>query len=152
MTRAPVPPFTRTTAAQKVQAAEDAWNTRDPQKVAGAYTPDTQWRNRSEFLFGRAEVVSFLQRKWETELDYALRKSLWAFTDDRIAVRFQYEWRDVDGRWWRSYGNENWEFDAEGYMRRREASINDVAIAESDRRIFGSRGDDERGREIPLGL
>jgi nuclear transport factor 2 (NTF2) superfamily protein len=152
MSRPPVPPFTAETAAQKVQAAEDAWNTRDPEKVASAYTSDTQWRNRSEFVSGRDEVVAFLQRKWATEHDYALRKSLWAFTDDRIAVRFQYEWRDDGGQWWRSYGNENWEFDAAGYMRRREASINDVAIDEQDRRIRGPRGEGERGQEIPLGL
>ena len=152
MTRPPVPPFTAETAAQKVQAAEDAWNTRDPEKVAAAYTPDTQWRNRSDFVSGRAEVVAFLQRKWATEHNYALRKSLWAFTDDRIAVRFQYEWSDDQGQWWRSYGNENWEFDADGYMRRREASINDVAIEEQDRRIRGARGEDERGQDMPLGL
>ena len=148
--RPPVPPFTAETAAQKVQAAEDAWNTRDPDRVAAAYTPDTRWRNRSEFLTGRDEVRAFLVRKWEQELDYALRKSLWAFTDDRIAVRFQYEWRDAAGQWYRSYGNENWEFDAEGYMRRREASINDVAISESERRIVGPRPDDERGGDLPL--
>ena len=151
MSRPPVPPFTAETAAQKVQAAEDAWNTRDPEKVAAAYTPDTQWRNRSEFVSGRGEVVAFLRRKWATEQDYALRKSLWAFTEDRIAVRFQYEWRDEAGQWWRSYGNENWEFDADGYMRRREASINDVAIDEADRRIRGPRGDNERGDGLPLG-
>jgi len=150
MTRPPVPPFTEETARQKVQAAEDAWNTRDPARVSAAYTPDTVWRNRSEFLTGRDEVQAFLTRKWERELDYALRKSLWAFTERRIAVRFQYEWHDADGQWWRSYGNENWEFDDEGYMARREASINDVAIEESDRRIFGPRPDDERGVDIPL--
>ncbi len=148
--RQPVPPFTEQTARQKVQAAEDAWNTRDPERVAAAYTPDTVWRNRSEFLRGRDEVVAFLRRKWEREMDYALRKSLWAFTGDRIAVRFQYEWHDAEGRWWRSYGNENWEFDAEGYMRRREASINDVPIEPGDRRIFGARTDAERDLEIPL--
>ena len=148
--RPPVPPFTAETAAQKVQAAEDAWNTRDPRKVAAAYTPDTVWRNRSEFLTGRAQVEAFLQRKWSVEQDYALRKALWAFTDDRIAVRFQYEWRDADGQWWRSYGNENWEFDADGYMRRREASINDVAIDEADRRIRGPRTEAERDDELPL--
>jgi nuclear transport factor 2 (NTF2) superfamily protein len=148
--RQPVPPFTEQTARQKVQAAEDAWNTRDPERVAAAYTPDTVWRNRSEFLRGRDEVVGFLRRKWERELDYALRKSLWAFTGDRIAVRFQYEWRDAEGQWWRSHGNENWEFDAEGYMRRREASINDVPIEPGDRRIFGARTDAERDLEIPL--
>ena len=148
--RPPVPPFTAETAAQKVQAAEDAWNTRDPAKVAAAYTVDTEWRNRSEFLTGRAEVEAFLTRKWQREHEYALRKSLWAFTDDRIAVRFQYEWRDDDGQWWRSHGNENWEFDAEGYMRRREASINDVAIDASERRIHGARPDAERGADLPL--
>ena len=148
MTRPPVPPFDEESARRKVQAAEDAWNTRDPEKVAAAYTPDTRWRNRDEFLEGREEVVAFLRRKWEREQDYALRKALWAFSDDRIAVRFQYEWRDADGQWWRSYGNEHWEFDAEGYMRRREASIDDVAIGESERRIRGPRDGDED--EIPL--
>ena len=148
--RPPLPPFTEATARQKVQAAEDAWNTRDPQRVAAAYTPDTRWRNRSEFLTGREQVEAFLTRKWERELDYALRKELWAFSADRIAVRFQYEWRDAEGRWWRSYGNENWEFDSEGYMRRREASINDVAIQESERRITGPRSEAERGAGIPL--
>jgi nuclear transport factor 2 (NTF2) superfamily protein len=108
------------------------------------------WRNRSEFLHGRDQVVAFLRRKWDRELDYALRKSLWAFTGDRIAVRFQYEWQDAEGRWWRSHGNENWEFDAEGYMRRREASINDVPIDEADRRIHGPRSDAERDEDIPL--
>jgi nuclear transport factor 2 (NTF2) superfamily protein len=145
-----VPPFTEETARQKVQAAEDAWNTRDPERVAGAYTPDSVWRNRSEFLTGRAEIEEFLKRKWARELDYALRKDLWAFTADRIAVRFQYEWHDADGQWWRSYGNENWEFDADGYMRRREASINDVAIDEAERRIRGPRPAQERGAGIPL--
>jgi nuclear transport factor 2 (NTF2) superfamily protein len=148
--RPPVPPFNEETARQKVQAAEDAWNTRDPEKVAGAYTPDSQWRNRDEFVTGRDEIVAFLQRKWGRELEYALRKDLWAFTEDRIAVRFQYESRDESGQWWRSYGNELWEFDAEGYMRRREASINDVAIDESDRRIFGPRPESERGVSPPL--
>ncbi len=148
--RQPVPPFTEQTARQKVQAAEDAWNTRDAERVAAAYTPDTVWRNRSEFLRGRDEVVAFLRRKWERELDYALRKSLWAFTGDRIAVRFQYEWHDAEGQWWRSHGNENWQFDGEGYMRRREASINDVPIEPGDRRIFGARTDAERDLEIPL--
>jgi uncharacterized protein len=148
--RPPFPPFDAGTAAEKVQAAEDAWNTRDPERVAQAYTEDTRWRNRSELLLGRAAVVEFLTRKWRTELDYALRKQLWAFTDDRIAVRFQYEWHDHEGRWWRSYGNEQWEFTAEGLMRRREASINDVAIEESERRIFGPRPDADRGVDIPL--
>src|ERR671928_1506230 len=142
--RPPVPPFTEETARQKVQAAEDAWNTRDAERVAGAYSEDSQWRNRDEFLTGRAEIVAFLTRKWERELDYALRKDLWAFTADRIAVRFQYESRDSSGRWWRSYGNEQWEFDEQGYMRRREASINDVPIDEGDRRIFGPRPGAER--------
>jgi nuclear transport factor 2 (NTF2) superfamily protein len=150
MTRPPLPPFDAATAAKKVQAAEDAWNTREPERVAAAYTPDTVWRNRSEFVHGRDEVVAFLTRKWERELDYALRKSLWAFTDDHIAVRFQYEWHDADGQWWRSYGNENWEFDADGYMARREASINDVAIAADERRIFGARPAEEAGELIPL--
>ncbi len=148
--RPPVPPFTEETARQKVQAAEDAWNTRDPEKVAAAYTVDSQWRNRSEFVAGRDEIVAFLTRKWSREIEYALRKDLWAFTDDRIAVRFQYESRDESGQWWRSYGNELWEFDAEGYMRRREASINDVAINESDRRIFGPRPESEQGVSPPL--
>jgi uncharacterized protein len=148
--RPPVPPFNEETARQKVQAAEDAWNTRDPEKVAGAYTVDSQWRNRSEFVTGREEIVAFLTRKWDRELEYALRKDLWAFTEDRIAVRFQYESRDESGQWWRSYGNELWEFDAEGYMRRREASINDVAINESERRIFGPRPESERGVSPPL--
>ena len=148
--RPPVPPFTEETARQKVQAAEDAWNTRDPERVAGAYTEDSQWRNRDEFISGRAEIVSFLTRKWARELDYALRKDLWAFTDNRIAVRFQYESRDGDGRWWRSYGNEQWEFTEDGYMRRREASINDVRIDESERRIFGPRPVAEHGQPIPL--
>src|SRR4051794_38866330 len=137
--RPPLPPFTRETAAQKVQAAEDAWNSRDPERVAGAYTEESVWRNRGVFVTGRAEIVAFLTQKWERELDYALRKSLWAFADDRIAVRFQYESRDSEGRWWRSYGNELWEFDEHGLMRRREASINDVQIEEAERRIFGPR-------------
>jgi uncharacterized protein len=148
--RPPLPPFTRDTAAQKVQAAEDAWNTHDPQRVAGAYTEDSVWRHRDQFVTGRAAIVEFLTRRWERELDYALRKSLWAFTDDRIGVRFQYECRDVDGQWWHSYGNEMWEFDEHGFMRRREASINDLRIAEADRRIFGPRPEEERGVEIPL--
>jgi nuclear transport factor 2 (NTF2) superfamily protein len=148
--RAPVPPFDAETARQKVQAAEDAWNTRDPQRVAAAYTPDSVWRNRSTFLTGRPAIEAFLADKWARELDYALRKQLWAFTDDRIAVRFQYEWHDADGQWWRSYGNENWEFDDQGYMRRREASINDVAIDASERRISGPRSDSERSTDVPL--
>ena len=148
--RPPVPPFSREDAVRKVRAAEDAWNTRDPERVAGAYTEDSQWRNREEFLTGRAEIVAFLTGKWQKELEYVLRKSLWAFTDDRIAVRFQYEWHDASGQWFRSHGNENWEFDEHGYMRRREASINDVPIREKDRRRRGPRSDDERGVEIPL--
>ncbi|RZS87600.1 hypothetical protein EV189_3034 [Motilibacter rhizosphaerae] len=148
--RPPLPPFDEASARQKVQAAEDAWNTRDPERVAAAYTPDTVWRNRDEFLQGTAEVVAFLTRKWERERDYALRKSLWAFGDDRIAVRFQYEWHDADGRTWRSYGNELWEFDELGLMRRREASINDVEIAAADRCILGPRPEAERGADLPL--
>jgi len=148
--RPPLPPFTRETAAQKVQAAEDAWNTRDPERVAGAYTEDSVWRNRDTFINGRAEIVAFLTRKWERELDYALRKNLWAFDENRIAVRFQYECHDREGNWWRSYGNELWEFDEHGLMRRREASINDVAIEEQDRRVHGPRPEDERGVEFPL--
>ncbi|MEU2898234.1 MULTISPECIES: nuclear transport factor 2 family protein [Streptomyces] len=148
--RPPYPPFTRETALRKVQAAEDAWNTRDPHRVALAYTPDSRWRNRDTFLSGREEIVAFLTRKWERELDYALRKSLWGFHENRIAVRFQYEWHDAEGRWWRSYGNELWEFDERGLMRRREASINDVAIREADRRIHGPRPGDEHGADIPL--
>ncbi|MFF0775832.1 nuclear transport factor 2 family protein [Nonomuraea wenchangensis] len=143
MTRPPVPPFTEETARIKVQAAEDAWNTRDPDRVALAYTEDSVWRNRDEFLQGRDEIRAFLRRKWDRELDYALRKELWAVSGDRIAVRFQYESRDPSGQWWRSYGNEQWEFDEEGLMRRREASINDVRIEESERRILGSRHDPE---------
>ena len=148
--RPPFPPFDAASAAAKVQAAEDAWNSRDPQRVSLAYTEDTVWRNRDRFLTGRAEVVAFLTEKWARELDYALRKSLWSFTEDRIAVRFQYEWHDADGQWWRSYGNELWEFDEQGLMRRREASINDVPITEADRRITGPRPEAERGRDVPL--
>ena len=148
--RPPVPPFNEDTARQKVQAAEDAWNTRDPERVAAAYTEDSQWRNRDEFLHGRAAIVEFLTRKWARELDYALRKDLWAFSGDRIAVRFQYECRDAGGQWWRSYGNEQWEFDEQGYMRRREASINDVPIRETDRRVFGPRTESEHGAALPL--
>ena len=148
--RPPYPPFTRETALQKVQAAEDAWNTRDPQRVALAYTPDSVWRNRDVFLRGRAEIEEFLARKWQRELDYVLRKSLWAFEGDRIAVRFQYECHDAAGQWWRSYGNELWEFDERGLMLRREASINDVPIGEADRRLFGPRPEEERGIDIPL--
>lgn len=146
----PFPPFTEETARQKVQGAEDAWNTRDPHRVAMAYTPDSQWRNRAEFVSGREEIIAFLTRKWQKELDYVLRKSMWAFTDDRIAVRFQYEWHDDSGQWYRSYGNELWEFSSNGQMRRREASINDVRIEQADRRLFGPRPEGERGQDIPL--
>lgn len=139
--RPPLPPFTEDTARQKVLAAEAAWNTREPARVAAAYTPDSVWRNRDEFVTGRAEIEAFLTRKWERELDYALRKDLWAFGPDRIAVRFQYESRNESGQWFRSYGNELWEFAPNGLMRRREASINDVSIDESERRIFGPRAD-----------
>ena len=148
--RPPVPPFDEASARVKVQAAEDAWNSCDPQRVAAAYTLDSKWRNRAEFVQGRAAIVTFLTAKWARELDYSLRKSLWAFTDDRIAVRFQYEWRDPAGQWWRSYGNENWQFDADGYMSRREASINDVAIEVTDRRIFGPRSAAEQDQPLPL--
>ena len=148
--RPPFPPFDEQTAAQKVQAAEDAWNTRDPQRVALAYTEDSVWRNRGEFVTGRAEIVAFLERKWERELDYALRKELWAFRGNRIAVRFQYECQDRDGQCWRCYGNELWEFTDDGLMRRREASINDVAIAASDRRILGPRPAGEHGVLLPI--
>jgi nuclear transport factor 2 (NTF2) superfamily protein len=148
--RPPYPPFTLETAGQKVQAAEDAWNTRDPEKVSLAYTEDSVWRNRDTFLTGRAAIVEFLTGKWQRELDYALRKNLWSFTEDRIAVRFQYESHDAAGQWWRSYGNELWEFDQNGLMRRREASINDVAITADERRIYGPRPEAERGLEFPL--
>jgi uncharacterized protein len=148
--RPPLPPFTRETAAQKVQAAEDGWNSRDPGRVALAYSEDSVWRNRDQFVTGRAQIIEFLTGKWERELDYALRKNLWSFDGSRIAVRFQYESHDRDGQWWRSYGNELWEFDEHGLMTRREASINDVAIAEADRRIFGPRPEAERGRDFPL--
>jgi nuclear transport factor 2 (NTF2) superfamily protein len=133
--RPPVPPFTRETAVQKVRMAEDAWNSRDPVRVSLAYTPNSRWRNRSEFFSGREEIVAFLKRKWQRELDYRLIKELWAYTENRIAVRFQYEYRDDAARWYRAYGNEQWEFDAHGLMRRREASINDVPIRE-DERLF----------------
>lgn len=131
----PLPPFNLDTAREKVQLAEDAWNSRDPERVALAYTVDTEWRNRSQFINGRAEVVAFLSGKWQRELDYKLRKELWAFMDNRIAVRFEYEYRNKAGQWFRAYGNENWEFDEHGLMRKRYASINDLEIAESDRRL-----------------
>ena len=148
--RPPLPPFTEETARQKVQAAEDAWNTRDPHRVSLAYTEDSVWRNRGMFVTGREEIVKFLTQKWDRELEYALRKELWSFGGNRIAVRFQYESHDQSGQWWRSYGNELWEFDGNGLMRRREASINDVPIEESQRRIFGSRPAAERGVEFPI--
>jgi hypothetical protein len=135
MSRPPLPPFNAETAHQKVRLAEDAWNSRDPARVALAYTPDSRWRNRAQFIEGRAAIVAFLTAKWEKELDYRLIKDLWAFDGNRIAVRFQYEWHDADGNWFRAYGNEQWEFDPDGLMRRREASINDVAIAAADRRF-----------------
>jgi nuclear transport factor 2 (NTF2) superfamily protein len=131
----PLPPFTEETARQKVQAAEDAWNTRDPERVALAYTEDSEWRNRAEFFRGRDAIRAFLKRKWAKELDYKLRKELWAFTGNRIAVRFEYEWRDDSGHWFRSHGNENWEFAPDGLMARRFASINDVTIRSEDRRL-----------------
>jgi hypothetical protein len=148
--RPPLPPFSHEDALKKVQAAEDAWNTRDPERVSLAYTEDSVWRNRDQFVTGRPAIVAFLTQKWERELDYALRKSLWCHGDNRIAVRFQYESHNVEGQWFRSYGNELWEFDENGLMRRREASINDLAIDESDRRIFGKRPESEYGQEIPL--
>jgi uncharacterized protein len=136
MSRPPFPPFTEETARQKVRMAEDAWNSRDPVRVSLAYTPDSTWRNRSEFFVGRDAIVEFLTRKWAKELDYRLIKDLWAFHGNKIAVRFQYEWHDESGAWFRSYGNEQWEFDEAGLMKRREASINDVAIRQDDRRFF----------------
>ena len=148
MSRPPLPPFTPETAIQKVRAAEDAWNTREPVRVAQAYTEDSQWRNRAEFLHGRAAIEAFLTRKWQRELDYRLIKELWAFRDNRIAVRFAYEWRDDRGTWFRSYGNENWEFDEQGLMRRRIASINDLPITSADRKYhwpLGRRPDEHPG-------
>ena len=146
----PLPPFTHETAIHKVQAAEDAWNTRDPERVSRAYTVDSQWRNRELHIVGRDDIVAFLTGKWQREQDYVLRKGLWSFHGNRIAVRFQYECHDAAGQWWRSYGNELWEFDEHGLMRRREASINDVPIEESERRIFGPRPAAERGGEFPI--
>ena len=133
--RYPLPPFTEETARQKVQAAEDAWNTKDPAKIALAYTEDTEWRNRAEFINGRQAVQEFLSRKWGKELDYKLKKSYWAHSGNRIAVRFEYEWRDDSGQWYRAYGNENWEFDENGLMAKRYASINDLPIKEADCRL-----------------
>jgi len=148
MARPPLPPFTYDTAVQKVRLAEDGWNTRDPVRVAQAYSADSKWRNRAEFFTGRAAIEEFLTRKWARELDYRLIKELWAFGDDRIAVRFAYEWHDDSGNWFRSYGNENWAFDDEGLMRVRHASINDVRITEADRLYrwpSGRRPDDHPG-------
>jgi uncharacterized protein len=138
-TRPPLPPFTEETARQKIQAAEDAWNSRDPERVSLAYTVDTEWRNRADFVNGRAAVVEFLRGKWQREFDYRLRKELWAFQGNRIAVRFEYEFHDASGQWWRAYGNENWEFDEFGLMRRRYASINDLKITEADRKFRWAR-------------
>jgi len=146
--RPPVPPFDRDSAIQKVRLAEDAWNSRDPERVSLAYTVDSVWRNRAEFITGREAIVQFLRRKWARELDYRLIKELWAVSGDRIAVRFAYEWHDDSGHWFRSYGNENWEFDGDGLMRRRYASINDLPISETERKYFwplGRRPDDHRG-------
>ena len=146
--RPPFPPFDRDSAIQKVRLAEDAWNTRDPERVSLAYTVDSVWRNRAEFVTGREAIVQFLRRKWNRELEYRLIKELWAVSGDRIAVRFAYEWHDDSGNWFRSYGNENWEFDGDGLMRRRYASINDVPIKESERKYswpLGRRPDDHRG-------
>lgn len=148
MSRPPLPPFTESTAIDKVRLAEDGWNSRDPAKVALAYTPDSQWRNRAEFLNGRAAIEAFLTRKWTRELDYRLIKELWAFAGNRIAVRFAYEYHDDSGNWFRAYGNENWEFDADGLMRRRLASINEQPIAEQDRKFhwpLGRRPDGHPG-------
>ena len=133
--RYPVPPFTEETAIQKVQAAEDAWNTKDPEKVCQAYTINTEWRNRTEFINGREEVKQFLTRKWKKELNYKLKKELWGFRNNRMAVRFEYEWHDENGQWFRSYGNELWEFDENGYMAKRYASINDLPIRETERKL-----------------
>jgi len=152
--RLPVPPFDHEAALKKVRLAEDAWNTRDPEKVAGAYTVDGYWRNRAEFISGREQIVQFLRRKWAKELDYRLIKEIWVAEGSRIGVRFAYEWHDDSGNWFRSYGNENWEFDANGFMRRRLASINDLPITESDRKYhwpLGRRPDDHPGLSA-LGL
>lgn len=152
--RPPLPPFSAESAPVKARLAEDAWNTRDPERVAGAYTVDSRWRNRSEFFSGREAIVAFLRRKWERELDYKLVKEIWGFRENRIAVRFAYEWHDASGQWFRSYGNEMWEFDEAGLMRRREASINDLSIVESDRllRWDGSRRPDTHPGLSDLGL
>jgi uncharacterized protein len=146
--RPPLPPFSEETAIRKVRLAEDAWNSRDPERVALAYTPDSRWRNRAEFIVGRSEIVQFLRRKWNRELDYRLIKEIWAFREDRIAVRFAYEWHDDSGHWYRSYGNENWQFDGAGLMRHRIASINDAPISVAERKFLwplGRRPDDHPG-------
>ena len=146
--RPPFPPFTLETAKQKVRGAEDGWNTREPERVAKAYTPDSKWRNRAEFFSGREKIVEFLTRKWQKELDYRLIKEIWAYGDNRIAVRFAYEWHDAEGKWFRSYGNENWEFDEHGLMAKRHASINDLPITEAERKYrwpLGRRPDDHPG-------
>lgn len=148
--RPPLPPFDLPTALQKVQAAEDGWNTRDPEKVALAYTPNSLWRNRDTFITGRPQIIEFLTGKWARDQDYALRKGLWGFRGNRIAVRFQYEWHDNTDQWWRSYGNEIWEFEPDGLMSRREASINDLPIAANQRRICGPRPVTEHGQDFPL--
>jgi uncharacterized protein len=148
MSRPPIPPFTLEMAIQKVRMAEDGWNSRDPNRIALAYTPDSRWRNRSAFINGREDIVAFLIAKWERELDYRLIKEIWAFSSDRIAVRFAYEWHDATSQWFRSYGNENWEFDAQGLMQKRFASINDLPISESERKFRwppGRRPDDHPG-------
>jgi len=134
--RFPIPPFNMETALQKVQMAEDAWNSQDPERISKAYTIDTEWRNRTDFINGRDEVVAFLKQKWQKELNYKLKKELWGFRENRMAVRFEYEYQDVYGQWWRAYGNENWEFDENGLMRKRYASINDLAIEEKDRKLI----------------
>lgn len=150
--RPPLPPFTPETAVEKVQAAEDAWNTRDPERVSLAYTEDSVWRNRDTLVTGRSEIVDFLTAKWARELDYVLRKSLWGCHGNRMAVRFQYEWHDATGHWFRSYGNELWEFNDLGLMRRREASINDVSITAAERRYFGPRAEAARGPDHNIAL
>ena len=146
--RPPLPPFTRETAVEKIRKAEDAWNSRDPERIVLAYSHDSRWRNRSTFLAGRPAIVAFLAEKWSREYQYRLIKELWAFTDNRIAVRFAYEWRDADGQWFRAHGNENWLFDADGLMRERHASINDVPITEADRRFHWDRSS-PRPRDHP---
>ena len=144
----PLPPFDERSATEKVQAAEDAWNTCDPEKVVLGYSEGSVWRNRDSFVAGRGEIIALLRDKWSRELDYALRKQLWAFDGNRIAVRYQYESRDRNGQWWRSYGNELWEYDEDGLNRRRESSINDIMITGAERRIFGSRPDSDRGKDV----